>query len=112
MTSEGHRVARSRPGVRLTRRGRVVLVLVVLGALLLAFWLGTLRTSLAVTGSRGGAAAHDVVVLEPGQTLWDVAERRAPRADPRITVHRIMELNELSGPLVRAGQRILVPDSR
>lgn len=110
MTSDGQRVARPRAGIRLTRRGRLLLVLAVLGALLFAFWLGSLRASLAATASAGVAASGDAVVLEPGQTLWEIARRRAPDADPRIAVHRIMVVNNLSGASVSAGQRILVPE--
>lgn len=108
-TSDSHRVSRSRPAVRLTRRGRAILVLVIVGAILLAFWLGTWRAGIAATDPAARATAYDTVVLEPGDTLWDIAERRAPDADPRLLVYRMIELNDLSGVAVEAGQRIRVP---
>lgn len=107
--SEGHRMGRPRPAVRLTRRGRVVLILLALGALLFAFWLGSWRAGVAGTAQATASGGHDSVVLHPGETLWEVAERRAPGADPRIMVHRIIELNGLSGGQVWAGQRLRVP---
>lgn len=108
-TGDSHGVSRPRPPVRLTRRGRAILVLAIVSALLLAFWLGTWRASVAATGSTARAAAYDTVVLEPGETLWDIAERRAPDADPRVLVYRMMEFNGLPGAAVQAGQRIRVP---
>lgn len=108
MTSEDHRAVRPRPPARLTRRGRVLLVLIALGAMLFAFWLGTWQAGIAATADVGGAT-YDRVVLEPGDTLWKIAKRRAPGVDPRVTVHRIMEANDMSHASVYAGQRLRVP---
>lgn len=109
--SDSRRAARSQPGVRLTLRGRVLIAFVVVSALLLAlllaFWLGTVQASHAAGGGR--AEPYESLVLHPGQTLWEIAERRAPGADPRIMVHRIIEANDLEGAAVWAGQRIRVP---
>lgn len=110
MTTNGNQHAsRSRTGVRLTRRGRALVVLVAVGALLLSFWLGTWRASVATTEASERAPSYDTVVLRPGDTLWEIAERRDPDADPRIMVHRIMQLNDLPGAAVQAGQRIALP---
>lgn len=114
MTAAGERrpTRPPQPGVRLTRRGRVALVLVVAGALLAAFWFGTWRASLAAAEGAGPGAAYETVVLREGQTLWGVASRQAPDADPRLMVRRIIELNHLSGAAVQVGQRIRVPATR
>ena len=56
-------------------------------------------------GSRGSGPAGDgpataattTVVIQPGQTLWQVARTVAHDADPRETMARIAELNGLSG---------------
>lgn len=104
--------ARSRPEVRLTRRGRALLVVTVVSALLFSFWLGTWQAGVAATQSGGGVGnpgSYDTVVLRPGDTLWEIAERREPDIDPRATVYRIKELNGLSGAAVAAGQRIVLP---
>ncbi len=47
--------------------------------------------------------------MHPGETLWQIAQRAAPTADPRVTVARIVELNALPGASVRAGQELLLP---
>ncbi len=91
--------------VRLTRRGRVVLVLLALGLLFLAFGLGR------ATGADAGATVpltRRTVVVQPGETLWQIARRAAPGADPRVTVGRIQRLNDLRDT-VQPGQRLTLP---
>lgn len=49
------------------------------------------------------------VVAQPGETLWDIAERHAPDGmDPRVYVSALEEANEL-GPILQAGARIRLP---
>lgn len=103
----GHAV--NRPGaVRLTRRGRVVVLLVLVTLLLAAFSLGRAATEAAPHRS-GAASAAPQTVVKPGETLWAVAKRVAPGHDPRATVLRIQQLNDLEGGLVRAGQLLVLP---
>jgi LysM repeat protein len=95
--------------MRLTRRGRVVAVLMLL---LLAFaavtTVSALRTaSQAGTHSYGPATRY--VTVEPGETLWQIARRVAPGDDPRDTVDRLRQLNGLDTSAVQAGQRLVVP---
>ncbi len=45
----------------------------------------------------------------PGDTLWSVAERVAPTADPRDVVDAIMRLNALSSARLDAGQQVAIP---
>jgi LysM repeat protein len=49
------------------------------------------------------------VVVRPGQTLWSIAERAEPAADPRIVVQQIIEFNALSGPVIQPGESLWVP---
>ena len=92
--------------VRLTARGRAVatglLVVLALAVLLL-----TTSVSGAGTSSTPVPVRH--VVVEPGQTLWQIAGDVAPDADRRDTVAAILELNALPGSNVQAGQQIAVP---
>lgn len=53
-----------------------------------------------------------VVRVEPGQSLWDVAERAVPDSDTSAVVERIRELNGLTGSEVRPGQPLTVPMDR
>ncbi|KAB2346387.1 LysM peptidoglycan-binding domain-containing protein [Actinomadura rudentiformis] len=98
----------SDPGIRLTRRGRAVLTAFAACTLLVAFWLT--EGPGARAGDGGHAPAHrQTVVVEPGETLWDIAARHAPDSDPRRTVDRIIDLNSLSSPVVQPGQQLRLP---
>lgn len=56
--------------------------------------------------------ATGVVVVQPGESLWQIAKAIAPDADPRETVLTIRSLNGLGDTTVVAGQSIVVPASR
>jgi hypothetical protein len=102
------RGAPRRAGVRLTRRGRLVLL-----ALLLML---TGAVAVLVAASTGEAAAPAgpaaTVVVQPGDTLWSIAARYAPGPDPFTTIERIRQLNGLDGYTVHAGQRLMLPARR
>ena len=102
------RAGRGEAAVRLTRRGRVVLVLVALTAVLVAgFFLGA---GSVATQERGASPATEIVVVGPGDTLWDIASRRTPAGDDvRDTMYDIKRLNALATSALDAGQRIRVP---
>ena len=94
--------------IRLTRRGRLVLTLV----LLAAFLAGGVMTAgnLASAGTEPGAAATATrVTVAPGDSLWSIAEREAPGTDPRDTVEDILRLNHLDSVAVEAGSVLLLP---
>ena len=94
--------------VRLTRRGRLVATLVLLAGFLAGSVL--LAGGLASAGTEPGAAATaQRVTVAPGDTLWSIAERQAPDADPRDTVADILELNHLTSSAVEAGSVLLLP---
>lgn len=96
------------PVTRLTRRGRL---LVSLAVLLLAVSGGVLLTGggAALAGTDRPAVSHRQVTVQPGQTLWQIAERTAPGSDPRETVQRILDLNGLQTSEVQAGTALLLP---
>ncbi|MGI5164156.1 LysM peptidoglycan-binding domain-containing protein [Spirillospora sp. CA-253888] len=106
------RPAPAPPPVRLTRRGRVVLVAFAAIVLLVLFWL-TMGPGAGAQdrGTPPGSGGHRVeyVVVEPGQTLWEIAVRVSGDGDPRLTVQRIIDLNGLPGPIVQPGQRLRMP---
>ena len=94
--------------VRLTRRGKAV---VTLGAALAC--LGLLQVTGGVQAVASGLTAGPAtasVVVQQGETLWEIAKRVAPEADPRATVATIRELNSLDrSATVQAGQGLIVP---
>ena len=100
--------------LRLTRRGRrlartVVIVLAVVAALALSI---AGRGGIGQAGDGSAVPATSTVVVQPGETLWQVARGVARDADPRETIARIQELNGLSGAdaaTLRPGQTLIVP---
>ncbi len=97
------------PGLRLTRRGRALLVLVLAVVLLSAFSLGRAGSQAADQAGGGGAASPASTTVQPGESLWSVAERIAPDNDTRQVVAQIRRLNDLSGSQLQVGQQLLLP---
>jgi LysM repeat protein len=94
--------------LRLTRRGRVLITLVLLVVAAAAVLL--LRApATASTGTTSHAPVARSVTVAPGQTLWEIARDARPGVDPRDTVDRIMEMNGLSSASVQAGRQLFVP---
>ena len=92
------------PDVVYRRRRLLVLgVALVLAALLLAA-----MSSLQADASRfaGEPAATVTYVVEPGDTVWSIAESLAPDADPRPLVDVIVEAN--GGARLDVGQRLVL----
>ncbi len=99
------------PELRLTRRGRIVLIgflVVVIGLIWLAAAGGSVATGSGV--STGGYDKHmSQVVVEPGDSLWSIAARAEPNADPRLVIQQITDINVLPSAEIAAGQRLWVP---
>ena len=99
--------------VRLTMRGRLLVVaaLVVLALATVTLGQAILGAFDAEAGSSTTTGAARTWVVQPGQTLWAIAEELDPNTDPRETVARIESMNDLDGSGVVAGQEIFVPAS-
>ncbi|SEN87246.1 LysM peptidoglycan-binding domain-containing protein [Cryobacterium sp. TMT1-3] len=118
--------------LRLTRRGRAVLttlaaVPLVLGALAFAVNGGAAGASDSATGidvmsyttdsgivatlaySPTDVGSARFITVDPGQTLWDLAEEISPSEDPRDVVADIKRLNALSVETLQPGQRLEIP---
>ena len=93
--------------VRLTRRGRGVVVLAMLLLLLVGgFTLGRASSQAA------GPVTHrplPTVTVAPGETLWEIAARVDPSGDRRALVDQIEALNHLHDGQVVAGQQLRLP---
>lgn len=65
--------------------------------------------------NRGNEYTYATVVIQKGDTLWDIAVQYGPKGwDPRTTVHHIAEVNQLSPQSyakLQPGDRITVPIS-
>ena len=94
--------------LQLTRRGRALVVGLFL---LLALVIGLLRGagSSQAASHVGNAPATRIVVVAPGESLWSIAARIDPAADPRETIARITTLNDLTGSVLPAGKALIVP---
>jgi Tfp pilus assembly protein FimV len=99
--------ATRRSTVRLTRRGRLVVLTLALLAVLAA---GIVIASGSVaTDQPGTPEPTRVVMVGSGDTLWDIAADAAPDGDVRAMIDRIERLNALDTGMVSAGQKLLVP---
>ena len=100
----------TRTHLRITRRGRVVLgtlvTLVVLAALGVIAILGG-------TGATASSAPANVsfqhVTVQPGESLWDIAEGLDSSADPRDVIVAIEQLNDLPSSEIAAGESLAIP---
>ncbi|MEW1985394.1 LysM peptidoglycan-binding domain-containing protein [Pseudarthrobacter oxydans] len=101
------------PPLRLTRRGRIVLIgipLVLLAALLLSlagFFNSPAKASDSAADLETTSAV--TVTVQPGQSLWGIAATVAPERDARDVVADIVQLNNLSAGAVFPGQQLFVP---
>jgi hypothetical protein len=63
----------------------------------------------AATGEAGTPVPTRTVVVHEGDTLWAIAGEVAAPGEVREMVHRIQELNALSGSGLVLGQELAVP---
>jgi predicted Zn-dependent protease len=104
-SSEAHGVL-GLGGLRLTRRGRAVLVAL---ALLVSGAFGLLGTQ-AVAGGPGEPVEVRVHTVAPGETLWDYASTLAGAGeDVRDVVAYLRSLNDLPTAELQVGQVLLLP---
>ena len=103
----------ARPGVRmrlrLTRRGRAVLTTLAAVPVVLATLLGVLNSGQASAGNTASHVHFQYVTVEPGSSLWQIAEIEAPKSDPSQFVQDVVTLNNLQTSVVQPGQRIAIP---
>lgn len=100
-----------RPPIRLTRRGRAVLVCFAAAVVLVSLWLAVGPGALAGgRDSRNPSPPGETVVVQSGDTLWGIASEADPGTDPRLVVQRIIDLNGMGGdPTVRPGRELRLP---
>jgi len=94
--------------LRLTTRGRIVVVALLIAPLLIAISL-LFRSQVDASSDSSEPRPYPVIVVQPGDTLWTIAGRVAPDRDPRAVIHQIREINGLPGASIEAGQRLAVP---
>jgi LysM repeat protein len=81
-----------------------------------ALLVGLLVGVFAIASPPGRAAnpsgTHRVAVVQPGDTLWSIAERYAPGSDRLETIAEIRRLNGLRDTTVHPGQHLVLPIRR
>ena len=98
---------RQQGSVRLTRRGRLVVFLTALVAVLVA---GVVFGAVSVaTDKEGVAPATEIVMVDEGDTLWGIAAAIADDGDVRAVMNDIERLNALDSSVVMLGQELRVP---
>jgi hypothetical protein len=92
--------------LRLTRRGVVVVssLVAVLCAGLVAVAAWSAATARAAGQPR--PVTSSVVTVRPGDSLWSIAARVAPNADPRAEVEVLQRVNQLHTTRLVPGQRL------
>ena len=102
-------------GLRLTRRGRLVLsvfALALILGLITILWATLAGGAQAASGRTHTGSVYQgmrrVTVL-PGQTLWSIAQHAEPSADPRTVIPQIMQINAISSTDLQPGQQLWVP---
>ena len=101
------------PRLRLTRRGRIVLIglpLVLLAALILSL-AGLLNSPAKAADNASGLTVTPAVsvTVQPGESLWAIAGKVDPDRDPRDVIADIVQLNDLQAGKVMPGQQLFVP---
>jgi len=105
--STAARPSASQSSLRLTARGRWVLVIALL-AVIGAFMILRAPGAIADAPAQGEQVRNYVV--QPGDTLWGLAsEVAAPGVDLRDVVADLADLNGLKDQSLAAGQEIILP---
>lgn len=101
--------------VRFTRQQEQSLVAAAFMVAVAVFlWVMLFIAALEINGPAGAdetAEKQELVrhVVQPGETLWGIAQRYRPGEDPRRVVAEIQEASGIEGGLIRAYQLVLVP---
>ena len=89
------------------RRRRTVAIV---GTALIAVLLSPLAAGAVRRGEAPAPPAQQVVVVRAGDTLWSIAQRVRPDADPRATIAEIERVNASVDPgAIVPGQSLVVP---
>ena len=95
--------------LRLTRRGRAAMTTLVSIPLIVGALVFAINGGGALASGPQAHVAFASVTVQSGQSLWSIAEKVAPSADPRDVIADIVSLNQLHSAVVTPGQRIAIP---
>lgn len=101
--------------LRLTPRGRlvirIILIFGVLGALAIVLTVFGFQQPMApaVAADDQAAGVYQKVVVQPGDTLWEISSRLAQDNDRALILERIMDYNSLETSDLEVGRTLYVP---
>ncbi|TQR46726.1 LysM peptidoglycan-binding domain-containing protein [Paenibacillus popilliae] len=82
----------------------IVLLFITCGSIVQALGMDDSQTEIV------NGAAVERVLVQPGDTLWGIASSYKPEhTDTRQFIYEIVELNQLKGDILPAGEVLLVP---
>jgi LysM repeat protein len=93
--------------VRLTRRGRAVVL-----AFLLLLAAGVIALAAGPTLAADPPGSLPTVVVDSDDTLWKIAGRVDTRHDRFVVINEIRRLNGIADYTVHPGQRLILPRPR
>ena len=99
------------PHLRLTRRGRAVFTVLAVFPLAIAALIVALNGGGATATADRSTGHFHYVTVEPGQSLWQLAESVAPNADPRDVIVEIVSLNQLGNSVIHPGEQLAIPEA-
>jgi hypothetical protein len=102
-----HPLPPGRPALRLTRRGRVAVLLFFVALVFLALTLFGGQS--AATGEAGVPVEMRTIMVGEGDTLWGIASEMAEPGEVREMIHYLQRLNALPDASLRRGQELAVP---
>jgi hypothetical protein len=96
-----------RSKLRMTKRGRGVLLTLVSTPLVIAALVLGINAGQATATTSSTPLAKMTVV--GGDTLWSVAKEIAPHSDPRDVIADIMNVNRLQSAALQPGETLRIP---
>jgi len=97
------------PRLRITARGRAVLLTIVATPLVIVALVFGLNAGGAAANLEPASDTFTYVTVESGQSLWDIAADVAPGVDPREFAAEVASLNQLGSAELQPGQQLAIP---
>lgn len=101
--------ARASSHLRMTRRGRLVLTLLITLPLIGGAFAMVTNGGSATATDHSSVAPLQYITVQSGESLWQLAAEVSPSSDPRDVVADIAQLNQLSTGDIQVGQRLAIP---
>lgn len=96
--------------LRMTARGRRTLLAAASIPLAAGIAFGVLSGGSAIASNEATApAVFETITVVPGDSLWSIASKVAPNADPRVVIEEISDLNMLDGATLQVGDELAIP---